>query len=140
MANERQIAPTSEGGKGPTDFQQLLRLRAEVDKPGAPPQAVASLRRFLAEHPKLLDEVEIMAATTRSALVNKISDQPGLRVVVEAELKGIRDRLGYSPEASEVERLLIAQICLAWLRLQWTEHQVSGQAMSGGGTIQAFMF
>ena len=90
MANERQIAPTSEGAKGPTDFQQLLRLRAEVDKPGAPPQAVASLRRFLAEHPKLLDEVEIMAATTRSALVNKISDQLGLRVVVEAELKGIR--------------------------------------------------
>ena len=39
-----------------------------------------------------------------------------------------------------MERLLIAQICLAWLRLQWTEHQVSGQAMSGGGTIQVFMF
>ena len=82
MANERQIAPTSEGAKGPTDFQQLLRLRAEADKPGAPPRAVESLRRFLAEPPKLLDEVEIMAATTRSALVNKIGDQPGLRVLV----------------------------------------------------------
>jgi hypothetical protein len=89
------------------------------------------MRQFLDTHPYLTEKAEVMTNAAEKAVIEKvIGTSPGTVELIRSELKGIRDRLGYE-DSPQVEQLIIAEIVVAWLWVQWLDVQLT----KDGGTI-----
>jgi len=114
MKEQAVKAPTPKG----KEFVELLR---QADKPHAKPEALEELRSHLAQHPldaaQMGDLVRILQynLTTTTFANNK-----GIGVTVGAHCRNLRSDLGHA-EASPLERMLIENIVVCWLRLYTVE-------------------
>lgn len=81
---------------------------------------MAELREQLKEAPGLAAALGDLSRNIQYRIIRAIAPQPGLHIVLEARVKEIARELG-AEAASPLERLLIDQVIIAWLRWQWAE-------------------
>jgi hypothetical protein len=106
----------------PEDLKDLIG-RCYEKKPDK--KDLRELRRWLEETPDLWRSVIDMTALTRQMLIEKIISQEAAQAGLWARLETMQQELGYK-ESPLLERLLIENVVLTWLRLQWVEGQVTG--------------
>ena len=91
---------------------------------------VQALNRFFDEYPNFWRAIAGFAETTVMHLINTMgSDAAGFREARMRECAAIADDLGYS-DAPAIEQLLIKQVVICWLRLQWVEHFAATRTMT----------
>lgn len=115
------LAPGEIDQQTKAKIQNLTRLlvATSIDKP--PKADMDALNRFLDENPDLWREVSSLAEQVTLNLIEQLSlNSAGLREVRMRECARLCQELGYA-EAPTVERLIIKQIIMCWLRLWWTE-------------------
>ncbi len=101
-----------------TEFGELVK---KTEKSDPKPEDVQALRKYLTEHPEVWRVLGDLSEFAYSRLVDAtVGDQVGLRESLKAGRLALREELGYQ-EASALERLLIDQIVLCWLRLNHVE-------------------
>jgi len=101
------------------EAQEILR-RTNTENPSE--EDVAALRRLLSHIPDLWRAGGELAEYARLKLIQSISTRPLVQEFVKAGSKHICRSLGYD-DAPEIERLLIDQVVLCWLRLNLLEVQ-----------------
>lgn len=114
--------------------EELLELvrRAYREKPS--PKDLHELRRKLEEVPELWRAVFDIAEVMRSNLIDKTIAQKAARLALESNASSLMSGMGYE-KSSAVEKLLIENIIITWLRLQWVEFQMVGFIGNGGMSV-----
>ena len=114
MSEQAVKAPTPRG----KEFVELLR---QADKPHAKPEAIEALRRHLAQHPLDAAQMGDLVSILQYNLTTTVfGNNKGIGVTVEAHCGNLRSELGHA-EASPLERMLIENIVVCWLRLYTCE-------------------
>jgi hypothetical protein len=128
----KSLKLTSRPNSSPADATAITESGAEVEKRDRKrlsellvaandkkPGAAAEMRKFLDIHPYLTEKAEVITSAVENSVIEKVAgSSPGVIELIRSEIKGIRDRLGYEG-APEIERLLIAEIVICWLWVQW---------------------
>lgn len=81
---------------------------------------LAELREQLKEMPSVVGILGDMSRQLRRKIIETMALQPGLHIVVTAKAKQMAKDLG-AEQATQIERLLIDQVIIAWLRWQTVE-------------------
>lgn len=106
------------------EAERLIYLSERLDQGAASQKEQVEFRAALAAHPwawELFGDVGDMALETLKA---KVTSQESVKIAIEEGLARLRRELGYD-SAPMVERLVIDQIALCHLRLQWAENHLS---------------
>ena len=116
METKTKTKINHETGKNnqPKDIFTLIKA---TDKENAKDEDVRALYEQLRDNPQVWREVADLA---RAAEKRILSNNALQRESVALRLEEMRDLLGWTT-ASEIERLLIEQVCLSWLRLNLLE-------------------
>jgi hypothetical protein len=101
------------------EFLNLLDS-TNVDKPAK--KDVAALRRFLREHPELWAYVGDLAEQAILHLIEAMGAKPAMTESLKTGYKEVIKGLGLTT-SPPLERLLIQQVVMAWLRLAYVEYQ-----------------
>src|SRR5688500_9749055 len=104
-----------------TDWTRLRALVAAVDKERPKPADLEALRQGFKEHPALWRIAGDLARQAEAHILHNIAGTPALLESVEEGMRVIRRELGYAT-APMLERLLIEQVALCWLRLNLVEY------------------
>ena len=115
---------------GSKAFMDLLE---KTNKERPKQEDVKALRKLLAEHPPLWRVAGNLVVQAQAALIEKVSAPEAMKVSIATGLNAIRDDLGYQ-SAPTLERLLIEQVVMCWLRMNLTEHQYTNSVYSGSFT------
>ena len=92
------------------------------------------LRKSLETSPKLYMVVMDIGETIRTQLIQKAMGQKAAQLSIEAQIEVMRRGLGFE-QSPELEQLLIENIIVCWLRLQWAEYQLSGFMGTGSNSM-----
>ncbi len=118
-----------------TESQQQLRdlkaLITKADRKHAKPADIAALRQALQEHPKLWRVAGDLAAQARLHTINELDATPAMKESVRYGLEAMQRELGYV-DAPMLERLLIEQVLVCWLRLNLDEYRYTTVDTQGG--------
>ena len=118
-----------------TDIQlstrELNTLIDKANKKNAKPTDVAALRQALKDHPKLWRAAGDLARQAQAHTLQSVESTPAMKESVEHGLREMRRELGYA-DAPLLERLLIEQVVLCWLRLNLAEFQYTNVDNQGG--------
>lgn len=114
-----------------TDELFELIDRAYKEKPD--PKVLRELKRKMEEFPDLWKAVFDMTEIIRKNLIDKAVSPKAAHIAIEKNVKVLMEEMGYYT-ASAIERLLIENIVITWLRLQWVEYQMIG--FMGQGEIR----
>lgn len=111
--------------KLPTTVEEIRALLKAVDKRKPDKKAVAQFRALL-QH----SGIWRVAGDTAVYTANKIIEQAGgesqsVKMSMNAGLAELHKQLGYDT-APPLQRILIEQVALAWLRHNWVEYQFQG--------------
>lgn len=106
---------------------RALMDKTNTEKPSA--SDVKALQRFFKQHPELWCVVGNAAHSAAMHLLEDgIKTTLGNREALKASWDGVKDELGY-PDAPTLERLLIEQVALCWLRLNLLEQGYTNATM-----------
>jgi hypothetical protein len=97
--------------------------RAYKEKPN--PKDIRELRRKIEEIPELWTAVFHTTEVVRNNLINKIVSPEAARLALQKNVQALMDEMSYG-KASAIEKLLIENVIITWLRLQWVEYQLIG--------------
>jgi hypothetical protein len=104
-----------------SDDQNKMTIFEATNKENPKPEDVEALKKVFEESPHIWQQVGNLAARVKDSI---ISTQCGNNhIIVEATKKKIaemRDNLGWK-DSSQLEKIIIEQICLNWLRLNSLE-------------------
>lgn len=79
------------------------------------------LREHLAENPQVWEHIADLSGKVRDSILSSLASESFLvQESYRHKLTAMRDGLGWQT-SSEVEKILIEQICLNWLRLNFVE-------------------
>lgn len=79
------------------------------------------LREHLAEYPQLCEVIADLSGKVRDNILSSLaSDSFLVQESYRQKLAAMRDNLGWQ-SSSEIEKILIEQVCLSWLRLNFIE-------------------
>ncbi len=79
------------------------------------------MRELFKERPEVWQHTaDIAAKTEDSIIINACSNSYGAQQAFRKKLAAMRDNLGWAT-ATEIEKILIEQVCLNWLRLNLLE-------------------
>lgn len=120
MANE--ITITLDASKMAGELFELVD-RAYKEKPD--PKDLRELRKKLDEVPDLWIAVFDMTKIIRDNLIEKAVSKEAARMAVEKNVAVLMEGLGYM-KSSVLEKLLIDNVVITWLNLQWVEYQLLG--------------
>ncbi len=129
MSDEKsiEINESSEGERKLAAFYDLLE-RTNKEEPDA--EDLALLRTYLYGAPLLSSIAGDLAKTARNAIISGLTKSASRRESTEAYVTYIRNQLGHK-SAPMLEKLLIEQVVISWLRLYGTEISYSGIRSSG---------
>lgn len=96
------------------------RMVAIVNAPKPTKAELAELRKALKDAPEWIGVFGDVSMQLRYKIIESLARQPGLRVVMEKQVENMAEELG-TKQASPLERLLIDQVIIAWLRWQSVE-------------------
>jgi len=110
------------------------RLLACVNSQKPSKKQLAELREALQMAPALVQELGDLSDQVQFQIVHSLGGegQAGLHIAVKARAEALAEELG-AEGASPLERLLIDQVVIAWLRLQLAEF--SYQTIFRGGGV-----
>jgi len=120
MPNE--ITITLDATKIPPELIVLID-NAYQEKPAR--KDLLDLRTKLEELPTLWRAVFDMTAVIKSNLVNKTISLPAAQMAVEKNITVLMQGMNYE-DSSVLEKMLIDNVIITWLRLQWMEYQLLG--------------
>lgn len=96
-------------------------LLAAINQPNPSEADKQALRELFRERPELWQHTADLAAKTEDQIIlNGCSNSYGAQQAFRKKLAAMRDNLGWAT-ASEIEKILIEQVCLNWLRLNLLE-------------------
>ncbi len=78
------------------------------------------LRLHFAETPKVYQQIADLSGRVQNSIVEKFSDSYLVRESYRHKLAAMRDSLGWN-DSTEIEKILIEQVCLNWLRHNFLE-------------------
>ena len=117
----------------PNGFVELLR---SVDKNSPAKSDIQELRRWLDECPELGQAAANLAEIAKKAIIELGPiQQKSVKMCIEAGMIQQKNDLGYQ-DAPALERLLIENIAVCWLRLQVVEIEVCNNT-EGSHTLNA---
>lgn len=108
--------------------QQFMDLVKDTNQENPRPEDIRALRRALAGNPELFEITGNLAQQCQYTLLQNVPMSGAAREIVAAGIERLRKDLGYL-EASALEKLLIEQIILCYLRLYLWEfgyHALAG--------------
>ncbi|MCK4393017.1 hypothetical protein KAX17_08940 [Candidatus Bipolaricaulota bacterium] len=106
-------------------FEDLLD---KTDKKRPKKEDVKALRKMLSETLGLWRIAGDLAWQARRATISKIQASEAMRSSIRFGLDAIKDDLGYQ-NAPELEKLLIEQVVMSWLRMNLTEYNYTNIMM-----------
>jgi hypothetical protein len=115
-----KVVVTVDASKMTHELLELVR-RAYRDKPDQ--KDLRELRRKLEEVPELWKGVFDIVEVIKSNLIDKAIASKAARLALESNISNLMRGMGYE-NASVLEKLLIENIIITWLRLQWVEYQM----------------
>lgn len=92
---------------------------------------IRELRSILEKVPQLYKVVMDIGEVVQIQLIQKIVEQGAAQISMQSQTEIMRSGLGYE-QSTLLEQLLIENIIICWLRLQWVEYQLSGFMDDGG--------
>ena len=105
----------------PAEAERLAELVRKTQKAKPRQEDVQALRRYLEAHPALWSLLGDVAKFAHEQLVDATAgDQVTVREALAVGREAMREELGYY-QASPLERLLIDQVLLSWLRLHYVD-------------------
>lgn len=110
-----------------TRFDRLVKSTNREDPD---PEDLALLRRIYREAPVLAERAGNLAKLATSIIITELTTSACARESTQVYLKYIRNELGYD-SAPMLEKLLIEQVVICWLRLYEME-MIYSQIRSGG--------
>jgi hypothetical protein len=102
-----------------------------AEKKSAKSADVEKVRRYAQQHPSLFDGASLLADSTIKVIMDEIEMKETTRICITGELYALRRSLG-AETATPLEKLLIEDVALCWLRLQFVE-QMYSQNLNGAG-------
>ncbi len=111
--------------------------RAHSEKPTA--ADIRELRKWLADYPGLWRSVFDMAEVVQTNLIRRMVAGEAAQIALEENALSIRDDFGYDG-APVLERLLIDNIVMTWLRNQWAEYQLVALMGNANASISSVEF
>jgi hypothetical protein len=103
-------------------FEELEAIMDRTDREKPSKEDVAELRRMLEKYPDLWRVGGDMAQQAIWHRIESLKATPFIKKSITRGIEAIRHNLGYD-DALEVERLLIEQVALCWLRLNLLEYE-----------------
>ena len=128
---DKQLPPS---GRGPEADEYLDRYRLAIGKP-AKSDEVMRLKVYARDHPQVFDHVTYFAESTLMAVIESASPTETTRVQMAGEIAALRHSLGEA-SATPLEKLLIEDIAICWLRMHLTEQLYSLNFKSPGMTVE----
>jgi hypothetical protein len=99
-------------------FDDLIKLANAGDR-----TAIETLAKLLDDHPQLWEQVGDLAKNSEMLLILKIAGEDRFtRDSIERHVKAMRESMT-SSKATAMEKLLIDQIVVTWLQMQWVNVQ-----------------
>jgi len=121
------VPPAPSESFNPNEFRQLL---AAVDKAKPTPADRAALQLCLRANPGLAGHFGNLALTMQTRILGKLCGRESQAELVNAHCDQLRDSLAYD-ESSGLERMVINNIILAWVRWQdcewWYQNHMETQ-------------
>ena len=114
--------------------QDPLWALARIDQENPTQADLETLRQALREDPGLWKAVGDLADQAASAMALEVQATPVGRELVKANYAGLKRDLGFEAAAA-LERILIAQVALTWLRLNILEQGYTQNTMARGGSF-----
>ena len=106
------------------------RLLTTVNAQRPTKAQLAELREQMKLAPAIAQELGDLSLQLRQRLIDDIAAAPGLRMVVQEQVRQMANALA-AEGASPLERLLIDQILIAWLRWQHAEWAMTSAYKEG---------
>jgi len=117
--------------KSKRDFEEVF---AATNKKNPKEEDIKALREFMRDDASIWQTYGDWARQSEIVILNEYFETSGfLLETVKKKLTNLRDELGWQ-DAAEIEKLLIRQVCLTWLRLYYVERQ-HHQATSGSHSL-----
>jgi hypothetical protein len=117
-------------GFDPTKMNRFREVVRRTSRKNPSQADQKELQAWLAEYPELLSSIFDLAELTRVELIQHMVAGDAARTALEANVASIREGFGYD-SAPMIEKLLIDNILIAWLRVQWLESQLTAFMESG---------
>ena len=114
--------------------QSLMEVLSRIDQENPTPADLETLRHALRENPGLWRAAGDMADQAALAVVQSVHAAPLAKEVVRGNYEGLKRDLGHE-SASPLERILIGQVTLTWLRLQILDQAYTHKTMTAGQTF-----
>jgi hypothetical protein len=102
------------------EFIEIVK-RAYNNKPDK--KAIQELQKWLNEYPQIWRVVFDLSHVIEHNLIDHLVTDQAAQLAIKRNADQIRDDLGYD-NSPVMEKLLIDNIVLAWLRWQWNEYQL----------------
>jgi hypothetical protein len=114
------------------EIRRFIQLHHKVDKKNPKAEDLEEFRRGLMKYPGLLVTFGDMARQAEFRLIEGLSVPKSSQEAMQLQLQNIKRDLGYST-APPLEKMLIEQVGLCWLRLSIVElkHAINTSGSSG---------
>ncbi len=130
---ENKLARTNDPKR---DFEAIF---AATNKKNPKPEDIKALREMMNEDASICRSYGDWAKQTELVILNEYFESSGLILeTVKKKLAELRNDLGWE-DANVLEKLLIRQICLTWLRLYYVERQ-HHQATTGSHSLTSGIY
>jgi len=133
MTDEKSIE-IYESAESDRKLAPLYDLMERTNKEDPDPEDLALLRRVLYGAPVLSSIAGDLAKKARKAIISDLTTSACTRESTQAYVKHIRNQLGHK-SAPMLEKLLIEQVVISWLRLYGTEISYSAIRSAGRLTL-----
>ncbi|MDQ3713822.1 MAG: hypothetical protein M3388_16600 [Acidobacteriota bacterium] len=101
--------------------EEEKQLFERVNKPNPKDADKTALQKRLAENPEIWQNAADLAKRTENNILDNCCSSSYLtKEIYREKLAALRDNLGWA-NSSEMEKILIEQVCLNWLRLNLLE-------------------
>ncbi len=113
------------------ELVEYLRLVAAA-KGKSKGAALDLLRDFAGSHPAIFDHFDALARTTLAEVIRDCSDSATTQIQLLGEAHALQRSLGIAT-ATPLEKLLIQDVTICWVRLQGVEQTYSANFNTGNG-------
>ncbi len=102
---------------------ELVDLLTRVYKPLPKPIDIENIRKWMDEYPEIWRVVFDISNVIENNLIDGVRPEQAVQWAIRKNAEEIRAGLGFEG-ATLMEQLLINNIVVSWLRVQWTEYRL----------------
>ena len=102
---------------------ELVDLLTRVYKPLPKPIDIENIRKWMDEYPEIWRVVFDISNVIETNLIDEVRPEQAVQWAIRKNAEELRAGLGFEG-ATLMEQLLINNIVVSWLRVQWTEYRL----------------